>query len=238
MFTIHGASGIEGECGMRGLPKLIGKLGLMSIAVVGAVGIAFWVSDFGAGLPIQRDASTADAFADRFLTALDETAPQVAPAWLAAANGTEQLSLFSPRPTYPITNASFASDTATQSLPETTGNTNASARNANRKPTVFNDAQIASIKKRLNLTKAQEEYWPAVEAMLRRLAWKKTPESTQGKTTPMAERRLAALDVNSGDLAQLQSTAGPLLMSFNEDQKRELRMLAHLAGLEDVFSKF
>src|SRR3954470_3365066 len=103
MFTILGAWESQGECGMRGLPGLIGKLGLMSIAAVGAAGIAFWVSDFGAGSPTQRDASTADAFADRFLTALDETAPQVAPAWLAAADGTQQLSLFSPRPTYPVT---------------------------------------------------------------------------------------------------------------------------------------
>jgi hypothetical protein len=221
---------------MRGLPGLIGKLGLMGVAMLGAAGIAFWATDFGATSATSPDSSTADAFADRFAASLSEIEAQPAPAWLAAADDTGQrLSLFSPRPTYPVTAASFA---PTQTLPETTGSTSASARNANRKPTVFNDAQIASIKKRLNLTKAQEEYWPAVEAMLRRLAWKKTPESTHGKTTPMAERRLAALDVNSGDLAQLQSTAGPLLMSFNEDQKRELRMLAHLAGLQDVFSKF
>ena len=106
-------------------------------------------------------------------------------------------------------------------------------RNANRKPTVFNDAQIASIKNRLNLTKDQEEYWPAVEAELRRLAWKKSADQ-KGP----GRRQLVALDVNALDMAKLQSTTAPLLMSFNDEQKRELRMLAHLAGMQDLFAKF
>jgi hypothetical protein len=171
----------------------------------------------------------------------DDTPAQPPPAWLAAANRTEQLSLFSPVPVYPATAANFAPDNVLATAePTSTGATNAAAaaRKANQKPMVFNDAQIASIKRRLNLTKDQEEYWPAVEAMLRRLAWKKTPENAHGKGVPIAERPLAALDVSSVDLARLQSTTGPLLMSFNEDQKRELRMLAHLIGMQDVLAKF
>jgi hypothetical protein len=107
----------------------------------------------------------------------------------------------------------------------------ASRRNADRRPTVFNDAQIASIKTRLNLTKQQQQYWPAVEAELRRLAWKK-----QADHKGPGRRQLVALDVNSVDVAKLQSTTAPLLMSFNDEQKRELRMLAHLAGMQDLFT--
>src|SRR5215212_2185894 len=182
---------------MRGLPPRIAKLGLPSIAVLAAAGTAFWAADFGASSAAPPSSSPAHPFADRFTAPINQTA-QPAPAWLAAANGSEQQYwLFSPNPTYPVTAANFAPDTrsVTTADPTSTGSTNAPGRNANRKPTVFNDAQIASIKKRLNLTKDQEEYWPAVEAMLRRLAWKKTPDSAGGKAIPMAERRLAELDV-------------------------------------------
>jgi hypothetical protein len=231
---------------MLGLPGRISRFALITIAVLAMAGTAFWAAHFGASSAAPPDTYILDAFADRFPAALNQAALQSVPppAWLAALDGTEQrLSLFSPHPAYPMTSASFASEMVARSPsdPTSTGAISnasaAAAHNANRKPTVFNDAQIASIKKRLNLTKEQEEYWPAVEAMLRRLAWKKTPENAHGKTIPIAERRLAALDVNGADLARLQSTTGRLLMSFNEDQKRELQMLAHLVGLQDVFSK-
>jgi hypothetical protein len=221
---------------MPGLPGRIGKLGLLSIAALAAAGTVFWAADFVAGSGTSPDSSTADLFADRFRTTLNDAPAQPAPAWLAGADATEQLLLFNPVPTYPRTAASFGpDDVSTTAEPTSTG---ATVRNANRKPTVFNDAQIASIKKRLKLTKDQEEYWPAVEAMLRRLAWKKTPENAHERGVPLAERPLAALDVSSADLARLQSTTGPLLMSFNEEQKRELRMLANLVGLQDVLAKF
>ena len=213
----------------------------MTIAVLSAAGIAIWAADFGARSATSSDAAPADDFAMRFPPAFHE-ATQLAPAWLAAAGGAneQQLALFNPHPTYPEMAASFTPETAASTGTTATAATAATAtqRNANRKPTVFNDAQIASIKKRLNLSSDQEEYWPAVEAMLRRLAWKKTPDNARGKAIPLAERHLAELDVSSADLQRLQSTTGPLLMSFNQDQKRELQMLAHLVGLQDAFSKF
>lgn len=231
---------------MRRLPGQISNLGLMTIAVLSAAGIAIWAADFGARSATSSDAAPADDFAMRFPPAFHE-ATQLAPAWLAVAGGAneQQLALFNPHPTYPAMAASFTPETAASTGTTASAATAANAatatatqRNANRKPTVFNDAQIASIKKRLNLSRDQEEYWPAVEAMLRRLAWKKTPDNARGKAIPLAERRLAELDVSSADLQRLQSTTGALLMSFNQDQKRELQMLAHLVGLQDAFSKF
>jgi hypothetical protein len=40
------------------------------------------------------------------------------------------------------------------------------------------------------------------------------------------------------DVEGLKSAGFPLVMSFNEDQRRELRSLAHLLGLENVISTF
>src|SRR5215217_9793125 len=173
---------------MRRLPGQISNLGLMTIAVLSAAGIAIWAADFGARSATSSDAAPADDFAMRFPPAFHE-ATQLAPAWLAAAGGAneQQLALFNPHPTYPVMAASFTPETAASTGTTATAATAATAtqRNANRKPTVFNDAQIASIKKRLNLSSDQEEYWPAVEAMLRRLAWKKAPDNARGKAIPL-----------------------------------------------------
>ena len=91
---------------------------------------------------------------------------------------------------------------------------------------VLNDAQISSIKKRLGLTPDQERYWPAVEHALRQMAWKKTPGEK------------AKVDMSTVDVDGLKSAAFPLVMSFSDDQKRELRSLANLMGLESVASRF
>jgi hypothetical protein len=230
---------------MRGLPARIGKLGVMGLVVLGSAGIAFWITGFPATPAPPPADSVADAFATRFPA--DSTkgdAQPVVPAWMTAgggADGQQHLALlaFAPQSTSPAnTPASFAPDTRMRATAEpgstgSIGTPSPASRAANRKPTVFNDAQIASIKSRLNLRKDQEEYWPAVEAELRRLAWKKSPDDGRQK----GRRQLVALDVSAIDVVKLQSTTAPLLMSFNDEQKRELRMLAHLAGMQDLFSK-
>jgi hypothetical protein len=93
---------------------------------------------------------------------------------------------------------------------------------------VLNDAQIVSIKRRLALTAEQERYWPAVEKALRQMAWKKTDK--KGETR--------VVDMSTVDVDGLKSAAFPLVMSFNDDQKREMRSLAHLLGLDSVASRF
>lgn len=94
---------------------------------------------------------------------------------------------------------------------------------------LLSDAQIAAIKTRLKLTPSQEIHWPAVETSLRKIA----------KT--MHERRLASasppIDPESAELSELQAVAMPLVMQLREDQKREIRALARLIGLEAVASQ-
>ena len=102
------------------------------------------------------------------------------------------------------------------------------ARAANPRGAVFNDAQIASIKQRLNLTPSQERMWPPVEAALRELAYKK----------PAAGAARPTLDPNSPEVARLKSAAIPLVMSFSFEQQRELRTLAHLIGLGSMVAQF
>ena len=101
-------------------------------------------------------------------------------------------------------------------------------RAASQRGAVFNDAQIVSIKERLNLSPSQERMWPAVEAALRDLAYKK---SAAGASKP-------TLDPNSAEVARLKSAAIPLVMSFDYEQKRELRTLAHLIGLGSMVAQF
>jgi hypothetical protein len=104
-------------------------------------------------------------------------------------------------------------------------------RLVHRSNAVLNEAQIASIKRRLNLTPDQERYWPAVEAELRKMEYKKDPKSPHGTRT-------AGIDTSKVNVEGLKSAGLPLVMSFNEDQKQELRSLAHLLGLENVISTF
>jgi hypothetical protein len=100
---------------------------------------------------------------------------------------------------------------------------------------VLNDAQIASIKRRLDLTPDQERMWPAVEAALRNLSY---PAATNVKIRGAAATPLVAADPNSSEVQDLKSAAIPLIMSFNPQQKDEVRNLVHVMGLDQLASQF
>jgi hypothetical protein len=99
---------------------------------------------------------------------------------------------------------------------------------------LFNAAQLASIKSRLRLAPNQEEYWPAVESALRDIGWKAAHEARAGSRAS----QIATIDPNSDEVQRLKSAAFPLIMSMNEDQKREVRMLAQVMGLQQVAASF
>ncbi len=96
---------------------------------------------------------------------------------------------------------------------------------------LLSDVQIAGIKERLNLSSAQESYWPAVETALRAIARK--IHATR-KADPSAANAL--IDPDADEVQQLKSAAMPLLFQLREDQKREVRALARIIGLEKVAS--
>jgi hypothetical protein len=108
---------------------------------------------------------------------------------------------------------------------------------------LFNDAQLASIKTRLKLTDYQEQYWPPVENALRAIGHAVAHGTPPKTTAPTAlgyanESRLAQIDPDGPEVAQLKSAAFPLIMSMNDDQKQQVRVLAHVMGLERVASSF
>jgi hypothetical protein len=113
----------------------------------------------------------------------------------------------------------------------------AARRSLNERPGfILNDAQLASIKERLHMTPDQEEMWPAVEAALRNLAYTRARD-VRRKGEP-ASAQLASTDPNSAEVQGLKSAAIPLLMSFNSEQKDEVRNIAHVMGLDQLASQF
>ena len=99
---------------------------------------------------------------------------------------------------------------------------------AQKSYTLLSDAQIAGIKQRLQLSSSQEYYWPAVETALRAVARRLHATRQADPNAPVH------IDPDSAEVQQLKSAAMPLLFQLREDQKREVRQLAHLIGLEKV----
>jgi hypothetical protein len=212
--------GVLGVAGVGGF-----ALGFNARAVLGASGLS--ASDLA-------EMSAAETVSLRFPNDWTETAA-TAPMTLAFASADASLTVFDPTPIYPLgtENASPTSVEAPERpRPAAPAPAIAAAtRSAPRSNAVLNDTQIASIKRRLNLTPDQQRYWPAVEAELRKVEYKKDQKSPQGART-------AAVDMSKVNVEGLKSAGFPLVMSFSEDQRRELKSLAHLLGLESVMSSF
>ena len=96
--------------------------------------------------------------------------------------------------------------------------------------TLLSDIQIAAIKERLRMSEAQAKYWPPVEAALRDLAKRKHAVRLAGSDK-------SAVSLSSAEAQDLQAAAAPLLRQLREDQKREVRALARIIGLEAVASR-
>jgi hypothetical protein len=243
--------------GMRGLFNRAGGSVFVCLTVLGgAAGVGIAAGFHGRlgqtpemSSPIAG-VSAADTVNLRFPADWIEAASPPPPI-LAFASADDALTLFDPRPTYPIIEARVSQPMTSHAAVEAEPRTQAAApadaapakitlASASSKPAipkksnaVLNDSQIASIKKRLNLTPEQQRYWPAVEAELRKMEYKRdsSGKSTQGT-------RMASVDISKVNVEGLKSAGFPLVMSFSEEQKRELRTLTHLLGLDGVISTF
>jgi hypothetical protein len=244
---------------MRGLLKTSSTFGFACLGALLGAGAFVLAANWGASKPpVNPVLSPADVVASRFPFDWNEATASPAPAAVVKASYSGvagQQALLSPRPTYQLASATadhlpamaYAPETTTvvprvdrapvahaaptKAAPEAKAATPAkpaAAASTRESRQVLNSAQIASIKKRLGLTREQEQYWPAVEAALRQMAWKKSDKKGEAKV----------VDMSTVDVDGLKSAAFPLVMSFNDEQKRELRSLAHLLGLESVASRF
>jgi hypothetical protein len=95
---------------------------------------------------------------------------------------------------------------------------------------LLSDAQIAGIKDRLKLTPDQEYYWPGIENALRAVSRKIQAARLSDPNNAAAIK----IDPDAAEVQELKSAAMPLLFQLREDQKREVRSLARLIGLEKV----
>jgi hypothetical protein len=105
-------------------------------------------------------------------------------------------------------------------------------RTNNRPGYMLDDAHLASIKQRLHLTPDQERMWPAVEVALRNIAFAKARGAGQHGAQP------GTIDPNSTEVQDLKSAAIPLLMSFSDQQKDEVRSLVHVMGVDQLATQF
>jgi hypothetical protein len=96
---------------------------------------------------------------------------------------------------------------------------------------LLNDAQIAGIESRLRLTRRQAEYWPAVAVALRDIG--RRYFQPRHRHQNVARK----IDVNSVEVRRLIEAAMPLILQLSEDQKREVRQLVRIIGLETVASQ-
>jgi hypothetical protein len=141
----------------------------------------------------------------------------------------ENVALPAASPAHPA--AEPARPSANAAKPAKTFAATARAPASSRSAYVLDEAQIASIKARLHLTPDQEQMWPAVEAALRNIAYKRTQLAREGGAA-----NVQSLDPNA--VEGLKTAAVPLIMSFNEEQKEEVRNLAHVMGLDQLTSQF
>ena len=82
--------------------------------------------------------------------------------------------------------------------------------------------------------------WPAVETALRNISY--VPKAKEVKVASLGNGTgrgpMAYVDTNSAEVQQLKYAAIPLIMRLNDDQKREVRSMAYVMGLESVASSF
>jgi hypothetical protein len=96
----------------------------------------------------------------------------------------------------------------------------------------LNDTQIAGIKKRLNLTSAQQKYWPPVESAMREVTLQ--IEDYQKR---MKRSRDDTFDTDSAAITRLKTATKALYAQLNGMQKNDIALLVRMAGLGPAFSE-
>lgn len=95
----------------------------------------------------------------------------------------------------------------------------------------LNDSQIAGIRKRLNLTPAQQRYWAPVEAALREVTLQIEDYKSRLK------RRDDTFDTDSDAIARLKAATRALYAQLSGTQKNDLALLVRMVGLGPAFAE-
>jgi hypothetical protein len=233
-------------------------MGLAAVAVIGIAGPAGLVAGLRAH-SVRSVPSAAASVAARFprgeigsfqipasdLVPVEVASARLGPSVSSPAVWGEPLSatdrrgweLFSPVPAYPVAPAAGTRSAEPGAAPEGAPTDAARRRTAYRPKSVLNDAQIASIKERLNLTPEQEAMWPPVETALRQVSYLRNPADAPDRRAQQSSGRLAFIDPDSAEVRRLKYAALPLIMRLNDDQRREVNSMAHVMGLGKLASE-
>jgi hypothetical protein len=212
---------------MRSLLETTGRFGLVCLVILGLGGIATLLAGWAGNRPVATPrAATAMVVGLADPTEVTASIPSdvdmLPSKWPV-------LDLFSPVLTDPrVAGWSPAPETEPAIPQGAPAPASADAAKPDRPGALFTDAQIANIKGRLKLTARQMRHWPAVEAALRDLNWQEKRDSRRGKD--------GMLTLEAAKVRQLNAAAQPLMDTLTEDQKREVRTLAHVVGLDRVAS--
>lgn len=95
----------------------------------------------------------------------------------------------------------------------------------------LNETQIAGIRKRLNLTPAQQKYWPPVETAMREVTLQ--IEDYQKRL----KRRDDSFDTDSPAIQRLKTATRALYAQLNGTQKNDIALLVRMAGLGPAFAE-
>jgi hypothetical protein len=197
-----------------------------------------------AALPVQPAAfSTASVMPVEHWERFDQDAlsgvATAEPPWPTAAGATPTaIETTAPPMSEPTGEAAAGAETAKPEPPKAQAASAPARRITSRSSSVLNDAQIASIKQRLKLTAEQERMWPAVEAALRKIVYTRNAMNPQTRAAQSSGSPTPYIDPSSAEVQQLKSAALPLIMRLNDEQKREVKMLAYVMGLEAVAAQF
>src|SRR5215470_15360313 len=160
-----------------------------AFVVLGTAALAYGI----ASRPAARERAAEAAVRNETIVVRSDKNRNVAALKLRAAeeSAAADRALFIPQPMYvqvagqpavpvvaqaqptPVVAAAPARRPAQVQLPSIAAKPAVPAHSLTRPGAVLNDAQIASIKRRLNLTPEQERMWPSVEAALRNLSYAK-----------------------------------------------------------------
>jgi hypothetical protein len=237
---------VSGLGDMRGLSGGISRSVVACLAVLGGAGVGGLAAGFNAreGLSPPPPSSTvvaavarmapSDTVNLRFPADWAEVPVEPVSHMVKLASADPGMTFFSPQPAYAPGDADAPTMVEAKPKPAAPAPAKVALASVSAKPAkpprsnaVLNDSQIAGIKKRLSLTPDQERYWPAVEAELRKMEYTRKPQGGS---------RTASIDMSKVNVEGLKSAGFPLVMSFSDDQRRELKSLAHLLGLESVMA--
>ena len=219
------------------LTRAITIVALTCILVVGAAATAILGRDSVPAVSADYAAPTVDnPVSKNPVSNKQAKADKLAVVALATA-AVEPLQQVVPQFSEPLRQAYAAAEPSDLAVPNVTTEPPAPQKPVAAKPavqknyTLLSDVQIAGIRARLKLSPDQESYWPSVEKALRAIARKmhSTKQADPASGTP-------PIDPDSEEVQQLKSAAMPLLFQLREDQKREVRALARIIGLERVAS--